>query len=112
MIMSFIDLIINILIIAERAMKHSKIFWLLAIWLSVLNISFVTAQYRVSGRLLDKQEKTLQGATILFMQGDSLVAGGMSDANGAFNIEGLLEGRYRICFSLIGYKTTEQILDV
>ena len=93
-------------------MKHSKIFWLLAIWLSVLNISFVTAQYRVSGRLLDKQEKTLQGATILFMQGDSLVAGGMSDANGAFNIEGLLEGRYRICFSLIGYKTTEQILDV
>lgn len=100
------------LIMTERTLKQNKISFLLAISLCMLNISLAVAQYRVSGRLVDEQERPLQGATILLTRGDSLAAGGMSDAKGAFNIEGLPGERYRIRFSLIGFKTEERMLDV
>lgn len=99
-------------VITETTMKYNWMFFLLAICLCVLNISLVAAQHRVSGLLVDEKEKPLQGATILFMRGDSLAAGGMSDMKGSFNIEGLPGERYQIRFSLIGYKTAERILDV
>ena len=69
-------------------------------------------QYRVSGKIVDERELPLPGATILFLRGDSLVGGGMSDEKGVFSVDRLPGDSYRFRVSQIGFKSEERDLEV
>lgn len=67
---------------------------------------------RVYGRVLDaKTKKPVEFASVVFLwyNKDSALAGGFTEANGDFNLEGLpAMGGFRLRVSQVGYKTVEQ----
>ncbi len=62
---------------------------------------------RVYGKILEagsKQPVEFATVTLLAMQKDSAISGGLAKANGDFNLTKLPMGRYRLKISFIGYK--------
>ncbi len=63
------------------------------------------AQGNVKGKVLDKQtDETLQFVNVRVSQGNKLVKGAITDADGAFNVTGLANGTYVLTVSYVGYK--------
>ena len=91
-------------------MVENRFIYLSLVFLALLSTTFVQAQHRVTGQLMDKNNNSLQGASVLLLRGDSLLAGGMSDTKGVFSIDDIPEGNYKLFFSMIGYKTVEKLL--
>lgn len=64
---------------------------------------------RLYGKVIDtktKQPVDYATITLLAMQKDSVISGGLAKANGDFNLDKLPMGRYRLRISFIGYKAT------
>lgn len=68
--------------------------------------------YKLTGQIEGGGHVKLEGATLLVLAADTLLAGAVSDAKGAFSISGLPAGTYHIQLSLLGYKPYEQDLQV
>ena len=78
--------------------------------LSVLFFSLTSlAQGSVKGKVLDRQsDEALQFVNIRVTQGDKLIKGAVTDAEGSFNITGLADGSYRLSVSYVGYKDVQR----
>ena len=76
-------------------------------------LSFSQEKVSVSGQLLDASTKeTLPFANVAVhnFDGNALITGAIADDDGRFEILDIPLGKYRLYFSFIGYKTTEQTL--
>ena len=76
------------------------------------NIAIVSAQHRLSGRLVEGNGRPLSGASVILSRGDSLAAGAMSDREGKFLLERLPAGDYVVTFSMLGYRTVERAVSL
>ena len=79
---------------------------------TIVILSFLVAQQMyalcaISGQIIDVHEEPVAFANILLFRQDSTLAkGGITDENGFFLIEEVVEGQYKLAISMIGYKTT------
>lgn len=79
----------------------------LNILLSLLVVSLSLMAADITGKVIDfGTKKSIDFANVSVMQGESLVTGTISDANGGFTISGIKDGTYTVVVSFMGY--TEQ----
>lgn len=65
----------------------------------------LSAQYSISGRLVDEKSNGIESANIRLLESDSVfVSGATSDSNGHFAIKNLKPGSYILAFSHIEYQ--------
>ncbi len=86
-------------------MKTFSVVFLIAL---ILNIATVFAQTTIKGRVIDaKSQSAVEYASIaLFKSADSvLVAGSVTKANGAFQIDKIAPGSYQLKITFLGYDT-------
>ncbi|MDQ1088169.1 outer membrane beta-barrel family protein [Siphonobacter sp. SORGH_AS_1065] len=59
----------------------------------------------VSGKIIDKTGKAVEFATVMVLKSkdSTLVKGGVADADGNFEIEGIAEGRYLVATTQVGF---------
>lgn len=70
---------------------------------------------RLYGRVLDAStRKPVEFATVTLLASkkDSIIGGGLVQANGDFNLDKLPFGKYRLKISFIGYKSIEKNIDI
>ncbi|MCP5061368.1 MAG: TonB-dependent receptor [Ignavibacteriae bacterium] len=64
----------------------------------------------VFGKITDNKERVLIGANILV---DGTVLGVATDSDGNYNLQGIINGTYKLTFSMVGYtKTTSQEIEI
>lgn len=92
-------------------MKCNKMFILLVLLIDTISIS---AQSRISGRIIDKDSIPLTGAAILLLnQADSVyITGCVSDLNGQFKISNIKPDNYILSFSIMGFKKINMLQQV
>ncbi len=79
-------------------------FFLIFIWLLVVKVSFAQ-YYSLSGSITDISKLPHIGATVKVLTNDSqFVKGDISNANGKFEVIGLLPGNYIISITSLGYE--------
>lgn len=84
----------------------------LMLWMSACVVS---AQGFVKGKILDKQTSEPIGfvnVKVTFQDGDKYVGGGMTDADGNFNVGSLKNGKYVLTLTYIGYKDVKREFEV
>ncbi len=83
-----------------------KILYLVLVSLTLSN--WATAQYSVSGRLLNESQESIAYAAVgLHSEKDSsIVKGSVSDGKGAFQISNINEGAYFLRVQYVGYQQT------
>ncbi len=59
---------------------------------------------QVSGKILDAQGQPLPFANAIVYQGEKLIKGAVSDADGVFSIDGVKKGNYTLRLQMIGYE--------
>ncbi|MEX0986563.1 MAG: TonB-dependent receptor [Bacteroidales bacterium] len=67
------------------------------------------AQFVLSGHVYDVQNDPLQGASVSVPE---LNRGSITDESGAFQIDGLPVGMYKVVFSFVGYETIEKNISI
>lgn len=86
---------------------------LLFLFFLFVPMHFVLAQYKVTGKVLNKEQKSVSYATLRLTTPDStFVKGGTTDDNGIFNIEVNTKGNYLLYVSSIGYHPATVNLDL
>ena len=60
------------------------------------------------GTVVDADGGPLAGATVALYDADTFVTGGASDAEGAFLLNGVVVGSYRVRMSFVGYEAWER----
>ena len=77
-----------------------------------LSICAVSAQqYSISGRVVDSSDTPIPYATVILLQAEKQVAGGTTDAEGAFALVAK-SGDYELNISYMGYKSHKQEVQV
>ena len=71
----------------------------------VLLLNQVSAQFNISGQILDEEENPLVGANVVLA---GMYLGSISDVDGRFSISGLSEGTYQLTVSFMGFETFKQ----
>ncbi|WP_420153088.1 outer membrane beta-barrel protein [Siphonobacter sp.] len=88
------------------------ILYTLTFLLAGIGLGFAQKPFQgsVSGKITDVSGKAVEFATIMVLKAkdSTLAKGGVADANGTFEIEGLAEGRYLVTLTQVGFakKTT------
>ncbi|KQM79213.1 TonB-dependent receptor [Pedobacter sp. Leaf216] len=67
------------------------------------------AQNSVTGKITDQNQQPLPGATVKLRNQKTAV---VSDASGNYTITNMVNGKYTIVVSYIGYKTTEKAVEI
>ncbi len=70
---------------------------------------FVSAQISVTGKITDQNQQPLPGATVKLRNQKTAV---VSDAAGNYSITNLVNGKYTIVISYVGYKTIEKAVEL
>lgn len=70
---------------------------------------FVSAQISVTGKITDQNQQPLPGATVKLRNQKTAV---VSDAAGNYSITNLVNGKYTIVVSYVGYKTIEKAVEL
>ena len=90
-----------------KAMKNFTYCAFLLAMLMGLNLTAQSpAKGKVSGQVLDSQNKILEFTTVTLLKAkdSTLVKGALGDANGRFEFENVHEGRYLVSVSQMGYQ--------
>ena len=85
------------------------------LWFIILgNVSFLWGQtFAFRGVVLDKQtHQTLDYATVQLFVGKQIAYGGITDANGRFELPHIRPETYRVVVSYLGYDTVEKEVKV
>lgn len=71
----------------------------------ILSLLFIPlqAQYRIAGKVTDENKEPIQGASVVFIQNDSLRGMTLTDKNGKWTVEDFSKGEYQMTISLLGY---------
>ena len=70
---------------------------------------FASAQVSVTGKVTDQNQQPLPGATVKLRNQKTAV---VSDASGNYSITNLVNGKYTIVVSYVGYKTIEKAVEL
>ncbi len=81
---------------------------LFSLFFSVLSF----AQSPVSGKVTDGNGSPIPGASVFVRQGDKLVRGAVSDANGAFVVDSLLSGSYSFNVTSVGFASFQKDIKI
>jgi len=85
-------------------------FILLLLILMIVSITNLQAQtYVIQGRIIDDKNKPLQGANITIPK---IERGTVSDEQGYFKMDQLLEGNYQVVASFIGYQSQTKTIKI
>ena len=76
---------------------------LFIVLLFFLNIHSLSAQYRLSGRITNKEKKVIIGAKVILTTEDELIGMTLTDLNGWYRIENLSNGEYLLRVEYTGY---------
>ena len=91
------------------SMKKVKILWFIAMLFTMINYS-ATAQNKITGKVIDKSnQKALEFVTVFVPEHNE---GTLTDKNGEYTISNLPNGKVKIQFSFVGYKTTIQTISI
>ena len=71
----------------------------------ILSLLFIPlqAQYRITGKVTDENKEPIPGASVVFIQNDSLRGMTLTDKNGKWTVEDFSKGEYQMTISLLGY---------
>ena len=71
----------------------------------ILSLLFIPlqAQYRIAGKVTDENKEPIPGASVVFIQNDSLRGMTLTDKNGKWTVEDFSKGEYQMTISLLGY---------
>ena len=71
----------------------------------ILSLLFIPlqAQYRIAGKVTDDNKEPIPGASVVFIQNDSLRGMTLTDKNGKWTVEDFSKGEYQMTISLLGY---------
>ena len=75
----------------------------------ILSLLFIPlqAQYRITGKVTDENKEPIPGASVVFVQNDSLRGMTLADKNGKWTVEDFSKGEYQMTISFIGYTPIE-----
>lgn len=79
----------------------------LLIFLSTVCIATASAQYKISGRVINKEKKPLKEAQVMLISKDSILAVEITDTRGFFSLNNLPQGDYLLSISLLGFSEQE-----
>ena len=75
----------------------------------ILSLLFIPlqAQYRITGKVTDENKEPIPGASVFFIQNDSLRGMTLTDNDGKWTVDELWKGEYQMTISFIGYTPIE-----
>lgn len=79
----------------------------LILFLSGISVTTLFAQYKISGRVIDRDKKPLKDVQILLSSKDSIVAMGLTNEQGNFGLSKIPQGDYFLSISLLGFSEQE-----
>lgn len=66
------------------------------------------AQYHFSGVITDEKSQKIDGAQVMLMQNDSLIAMTLTDNKGFYLLENIKSGEYKVLITFLGYSPVDE----
>ena len=68
----------------------------------------IIAQYHFSGVITDEKSQKIDGAQVMLMQNDSLIAMTLTDNKGFYLLENIKSGEYKVLITFLGYSPVDE----